>query len=384
MLVLNFKIQKLFKMKIKLLHLGLSAIILSTTILGGCQTKADRKNETTPSQETKVAQTSQETARSPEEIRVKIYEDANPAVVAIDVGNGHGSGFIVSSNGLVMTNAHVVQNAESPVKVILADGTEVVADIVGFADRGLDLAALQIRGQSDLPFLPLADSSKIKVGQSVYAIGTPLSTELQNTFTYGIVSRIHREAGLIQHDAAINPGNSGGPLLNSKGEVIGVNTALINDTQVKRYIGISLAISTEFVQPFFVAVENGQASRVADRPRSDNDRIESLPTEDRVITATLQKGDNTLPNNSYFHAYTFSGKAGEKVSFEMTSDKIDPNLSLLLPDREKLIAQNDDISPNNFNARLSVTLPQDGTYYLLAYTFEAGESGKYQLKFSKN
>jgi len=373
-------------MKIKPLPLRLSTIILSSIIIVGCGTNKTTEANKSPSlapENSEILEKSEKVFSSNERTRIRVYEEANPAVVAIEVGNGHGSGFIVSRNGLVITNAHVVQDAKSPVKIILANGTQVKADIIGFADRGLDLAALQIRGRNNLPFLRLASSERIKVGQSVYAIGTPLDTQLQNTFTYGIVSRIHPRAGLIQHDAAINPGNSGGPLLNSKGEVIGVNTALINDTKVKRYIGISLAISTEFVQPFLVSVERGIAPEVADRPEFNNDRIDSLPLENRVITATLKQGDNTLPNNSYFHVYAFSGKAGEKVNFEMKSDKIDPRLSLLLPDREKLIAENDDISPENFNAKLSVTLPEDGTYYLLAYTFEAEESGTYQLKISK-
>ncbi|MHC5719854.1 MAG: S1C family serine protease, partial [Nostoc sp.] len=152
------------------------------------------------------------------------------------------SGFIVSPDGLVLTNAHVVEDSSKTVAIVLADGTQVLADVVGFGSGGLDLAALKIRNQKNLPSLRFATSGSAQVGQSVYAIGTPLSLELQNTLTSGVISRIDKKLGLIQHDAAINPGNSGGPLLNSNGQVIGVNSAIFNDTEIKRFIGISFAI----------------------------------------------------------------------------------------------------------------------------------------------
>jgi serine protease Do len=218
----------------------------------------------------------------------------------------------------------------------------------------------------------------------VYAIGTPLSVALQNTFTSGVISRVDQESGLIQHDAAVNPGNSGGPLLNSKGQVIGVNSAIINDTEVKRFIGISLAIATDLVQPFLVAVEKGNAEVASERQRPSNIQETDLPVNGQVVEATLKSGDRTLPNNSYFHIYAFEGKAGQQVTIEMNSKQIDPNLYLLLPAKEKLIATNDDIAPNNFNAKLTVTLPENGVYYLLANTFAGGESGSYSLRAKIN
>jgi serine protease Do len=220
----------------------------------------------------------------------------------------------------------------------------------------------------------------VRVGQSVYAIGTPLSIELQNTFTNGVVSRLDPKSGLIQHNAAINPGNSGGPLLNSNGEVIGVNSAIINDTEIKRFIGIALAIPTDLVKPFLVAVEQGKSSLVTQRQQPSNVQLRDLPLNGQVVQATLKKGDRVLPNNSYFHLYAFEGKAGQQVTIEMTSSQIDSHLYLLLPGKEKLVAENDDISPTNFNSRLIVTLPENGIYYVLANTFEAGESGSYSLR----
>lgn len=317
---------------------------------------------------------------SEEQTRIRIYEKASPAVVAIATDTGHGSGFIVSPDGLVLTNAHVVQDGPKTVAMVLADGKQVLADVVGFASEGVDLAALKIRNQKNLPYLQLAAPGSVRVGQSVYAIGTPLSLELQNTFTSGVVSRIDTKSGLIQHDAAVNPGNSGGPLLNSDGQVIGVNSAIFNDTEIKRFIGISLAIPTNLIQPFLVAVEQGNAQLVTQRQKNSDSQNEDLPLNGQVIQASLKNGDHTLPNNSYFHIYAFEGKAGQQISIEMNSKQIDSHLYLLLPTKQRLIAENDDISPTDFNARLTVTLPENGIYYLLANTFEAGESGSYSLR----
>ncbi|MFN6564617.1 MAG: trypsin-like peptidase domain-containing protein [Nostoc sp. ChiSLP01] len=317
-----------------------------------------------------------------EQKRIQLYEKASQSVVAIATTFGHGSGFIVSADGLVLTNAHVIQHSSKTVAIVLADGKQVLADVVGFAPDGLDLAALKIRNQKNLPYLRLASPGSARVGQSVYAIGTPLSLELQNTLTSGIISRIEPKSGLIQHDTAINPGNSGGPLLNSNGQVIGVNSAILNDTEIKRFIGISLAIPTELIQPFLVAVEQGNAQLASGRQQPRNTQETDLPLNGQVLEASLKNGGRTLPNNSYFHTYVFEGKAGQQITIEMDSQQIDSHLYLLLPGKKRLVAENDDISPKDFNARLTLTLPEDGIYYLLANTFEAGESGSYNLRAS--
>jgi serine protease Do len=379
-------------MNSKLLQIGTSAILASIFVtsgigtLFGYQLSAIAKNN----KESENFLVSKKTEgkelniilanNSEEQNRIRLYEKASPAVVAIALGSGHGSGFIVSPDGLVLTNAHVVQDSPKTVAVVLADGKQVLADVVGFASDGLDLAALKIRNQKNLPFLPLASPGSARVGQSVYAIGTPLELELRNTLTSGVISRIDTKSGLIQHDAAINPGNSGGPLLNSNGQVIGVNTWIFNDTEIKRFIGISLAIPTDIVRPFLVAVEQGNAQLVTQRQRPSNNQEQDLPLNGQFIQAALKKGDRTFPNNSYFHIYAFEGKAGQQVTIEMDSQEIDSHLYLLLPAKETLVGENDDISTKDFNARLTVTLPENGIYYLLANTFEGGESGSYRLR----
>ncbi|WP_235441013.1 S1C family serine protease, partial [Limnoraphis robusta] len=178
-----------------------------------------------------------------EETNIRVYEQASPAVVSIDTEKANGSGTIISPDGTVLTNAHVVSHG-GEVKVTLADGREMIADVIAYGEDGLDLAVLKIRNARNLPTIPIASPASVKVGQRAFAIGNPFG-QFQGTFTIGIVSRIDGERNLIQTDAAINPGNSGGPLLNSKGELIGVNTAIFTRGSSGGNIGIGFAISVD-------------------------------------------------------------------------------------------------------------------------------------------
>ena len=150
-----------------------------------------------------------------------------------------GSGFIIDRQGYIVTNNHVVENADK-IKVKLKDGEEYDAEVVG-RDPNTDLALIRIKAQKDLPVLRQGDSDALKVGQWVVAIGSPFGFE--QTVTAGIVSAKGRVIGsgpyddFIQTDASINPGNSGGPLINMDGEVVGINTAIIASGQ-----GIGFAI----------------------------------------------------------------------------------------------------------------------------------------------
>ena len=154
---------------------------------------------------------------------------------------GLGSGFIISADGYVITNAHVVQDADE-VNVTLTDKREFKAKVIG-TDERTDVAVLKIDA-TGLPKVNVGDSDKVRVGEWVLAIGSPFGFE--NTVTAGIVSAKSREAGnfvpLIQTDAAVNPGNSGGPLFNINGEVIGINSQIFSGNG--GYLGISFAIPT--------------------------------------------------------------------------------------------------------------------------------------------
>jgi len=155
------------------------------------------------------------------------------------VPRGVGSGFIISADGFVLTNAHVVEGADE-VFVTLTDKREFKAKIIG-SDRRTDVALVKIEG-NNLPRLTMGDSSKLRVGEWVIAIGSPFG--LENTVTAGIISANSRDTGdylpLIQTDVAVNPGNSGGPLINMRGEVVGINSQIYSRSG--GYMGISFAV----------------------------------------------------------------------------------------------------------------------------------------------
>ena len=318
-----------------------------------------------------------------EETNIRVYETASPAVVSIDTAKTNGSGTIISADGLVLTNAHVVAE-EQTVDVVLADGTEMVADVIAFGEDGLDLALLKIRDGSNLPTVNIAATGSVKVGQRAFAIGNPFG-QFQGTLTVGIVSRIDQQRNLIQTDAAINPGNSGGPLLNSQGELIGVNSAIFTRGRSGGNIGIGFAILVDQIPPFLQAAEQGRAPTepsISPQPMMfSQQEAEPIELNGPTVRGNLDNQDSILPvDNSYYDIYKFEGTAGQQITIEMTSSEIDPYLILLSADGSEL-AQDDD-SGGDKNAQIIITLPEDGTYTFLANTYEAGQSGQYQLKLS--
>jgi serine protease Do len=172
---------------------------------------------------------------------------------------GVGSGFILTSDGYVMTNAHVVEGAEE-VLVTLPDKREFKARIVGTPDKRSDVAVVKIEA-TGLPAVKIGDVNRLKVGEWVMAIGSPFG--LDNTVTAGIVSAKQRDTGdylpFIQTDVAINPGNSGGPLINMRGEVVGINSQIYSRSG--GFMGISFAIPID------------EAIRVSDQLRSPAGRV---------------------------------------------------------------------------------------------------------------
>ncbi len=167
---------------------------------------------------------------------------------------GLGTGVIVSENGYIVTNYHVSGDRYSSCYVTFENGETLTAQVV-WADSDLDLAILKVRA-SNLPYVTFGNSDSIRLGERTYAIGNPIGLEFQRTITSGIVSGLNRtikisEDGkesymedLIQTDATINPGNSGGPLINSYGEVIGINSVKINEAE-----GIGFAIPINIIKP---------------------------------------------------------------------------------------------------------------------------------------
>ena len=165
-----------------------------------------------------------------------------------------GSGFIIDHEGFILTNNHVVEHAtvdEPEVLVTLLDKRQFRAKIVG-SDQKMDIALLQIRGKNKLPApnltpVPLADSDRVRIGESAFAVGNPFG--LQHTVTLGIISAKNRTIGqgpfdnFLQTDASINPGNSGGPLFNLKGEVVGINTVIFSRTGQSGGLGFAIPVN---------------------------------------------------------------------------------------------------------------------------------------------
>jgi S1-C subfamily serine protease len=249
---------------------------------------------------------------------VSAAERVSPSVVNIEVhqklknrrynnprypeeAQGNGSGFIFTPDGFILTNSHVVHNASS-ISVGLSDGRSFKADLVG-DDPDTDLAVIRIDGANVVP-VRLGESKSIRVGQLVIAIGNPYG--FQCTVTAGVVSALGRSLrsksgrlidSIIQTDAALNPGNSGGPLVTSRGEVIGVNTAVILPAQ-----GICFAIAADTAN--FVAgqlIKNGKITRsyigVAGQNVSLHRRMvrfHSLPIESGILVISIEDNSPAL------------------------------------------------------------------------------------------
>ncbi len=183
-----------------------------------------------------------------------LAKTVSPAIVAIEsvskTNSSLGSGVCVKSGGYVLTNQHVIAN-NGNITLHLSSG-ETASAIVIYSDESLDIAIL--KADYAIPYLPLGNSDSLTVGQDVVCVGTPVSINFKHTFTKGIVSALNRTLkvtlsngvglmhNLIQHDASINPGNSGGPLINSCGEVVGINTLKIADAE-----GLGFAIPIKSV-----------------------------------------------------------------------------------------------------------------------------------------
>jgi S1-C subfamily serine protease len=213
-----------------------------------------------------------------EQINIRVYAAVNRSVVNITTASeasgffgdetttGTGSGFVIDRQGHILTNFHVVEGAES-VQVTLFDGTTHEAKVIG-VDASNDVAIVRVQVSADRLYpVSTGDSSHLLVGQKVLAIGNPFG--LERTLTTGIISSLDRTLrakngrmikGIIQTDAAINPGNSGGPLLDSRGEVIGMNTAIIS--QVGQSAGISFAVPISAIKRIIKPlIEHGHVIR---------------------------------------------------------------------------------------------------------------------------
>jgi serine protease Do len=246
-------------------------------------------------------------ARTEEQTSIEVYRVASPAVVNIDAGRGSGSGSLVSPEGLVLTNEHVIRGARGGQVIVSTTAGKRYPGQVIAVDRQNDLALIRLNTTDRFPSVRLANPNDIQVGQRVFAIGSPFG--LSGTFTTGILSRIGRN-GDLQTDAALNPGNSGGPLLNSRGELIGVNKAILSPGRAGN-TGIGFATSARVASSF---IEQNRArtspspSTTATRPAPGTPQLGvTLDTGSLVIVGVqpgslaarlgLRRGDRLIAIN---------------------------------------------------------------------------------------
>jgi S1-C subfamily serine protease len=285
---------------------------------------------------------------------VEIVRELRPSVVHIQTelapqglfvlptpSQGVGTGSVIDDQGHILTNNHVIEGARQ-ITVALNDGRTFTASVVG-ADSFTDLAVLKVDAPNLAP-ARLGDSDKLEVGEDVVAIGYALDLDGGPTVTRGVVSAVGRSIeksasvtldGLIQTDAAINPGNSGGPLVNSRGEIVGVNTAVSGEAQ-----GIGFAISINQAKAIAQQLlENGQVTRAYLGIRLATlapaiARVNSLPVQRGVIVQTvdpntpaaragLRAGDiivsmggQAIPNSARLFRFLVENKPGTTVDIE--------------------------------------------------------------------
>ena len=255
----------------------IAAALVSALLLAGCKSPMKVANTATP-----TPTATQELSAEPERVSTvlpvggvpSVVEKVSPAVVGLAVTavqksatsgsetvEGLGSGVIVDSRGYILTNNHVVGNATS-ITAVFQDGSSLPGRNL-WTDAALDLAVVKVDSKNALPYAEMGSSQNLKVGDTVVAIGTPLTLNFQHTVTAGIVSALRRtlkvpnDSGglsfmeeLIQSDAPINPGNSGGPLCDSSGKIVGINTLKVTEAE-----GIGFAIPIEVARPIVERIE---------------------------------------------------------------------------------------------------------------------------------
>jgi putative serine protease PepD len=299
-----------------------------------------------------VAAGSADTAESPHDV----YQAAKDSIAYITTGTGTGSGFVVSDDGYIVTNAHVVEGANGQIKAKIGDGKTLDAKLVG-QDASTDLALLKVSA-SNLKPLALGDSSTVEVGDPAYAIGNPFG--LDRTLTTGVVSALQREISspngfsiddVIQTDAAINPGNSGGPLFNAEGQVIGVNSQIESAGSSAGggqagNVGIGFAIPSNTVKGVVSQLKaTGKVSHAylgvqTQDASGAGAQVAQLTAGGPAADAGLRAGDvitslggKAVDDSTALSSLVDEHKPGDEVRVELTRDGAKKTLTVKLGDR---------------------------------------------------
>lgn len=300
---------------------------------------------------------------------------------------GLGSGVIVSEEGYIITNNHVINDADE-IRVLLFDGEEVDAEIIG-TDPGSDIAVIKVDESTDLPAIPMGDSDGIRVGEMVLAIGSPLAEELAHTVSMGIVSASGRSLELnafssfIQTDAAINPGNSGGALINVDGELVGINTAIASRSGGNQGIGFAIPINTarsvmealitdgRVSRGFLGIAYGGEVDRTMARALGMSSPqgfvIGNVEEDGPADQAGLMEGDvvvglngNPVRNFNDFRIAVANITPGTEIELEIFRDGENETYTVELGERdaEELASSLDDTERDDMEERLGFTVDE--------------------------
>lgn len=318
-----------------------------------------------------------------------------------------GSGFLISSDGLILTNNHVVREPGS-LTVTLNDGREFLAKVIG-QDPSTDLALIKIDAK-DLPFLKLGNSENLKIGQWVVAIGNTLG--LQASLTVGVVSAkgrsnldIARIEDFIQTDAAINRGNSGGPLLNLKGEVVGINTAIATNNYASGYMGVGFAIPSNMAKHVVEQIqETGSVSRgflgiilqpvdndlaqIFDLKKAEGALVAEVTNGSPAAEAGIKQGDVILKFNSSpvdsvgsLRNSVALERPGSKINLTIMRDKNTLTIPVVIgqfPDEHT--ATLEEPAKNNFGFDVKTLTPEIAS----SYNLSSNDSGVVVSKVDPN
>jgi serine protease Do len=315
-------------------------------------------------------------ASTPKANAADVYRRVQPSVVYISAetseGTAQGSGVILSADGLIITNAHVIEDAEK-ITVELNDRRKVEAEVVSVGhSECTDLALLRLPNQTNLPTIALGNPNNSQHGQSVFAIGYPKGIK-PASITEGLISNLDGQGGVLQTSAIINPGNSGGALVNERGELLGINTRKRTDAEA-----MGFAIDTNVVNAFVQGAQNKLAPNLGQMIQSRSGVATTLTRNGVVVEGRLQRDDAMLcTDESVADVYTFQAQADQSVILEMSSDTIQPYMMLLGPDG-KVVAKSE--KSQDKQTKLYGKLSKAGTYTVLANSQVANQFGRYAVR----
>jgi putative serine protease PepD len=307
-----------------------------------------------------VAATSADGIKTPHDV----YAAAKDSVAYITTQIGTGSGFVVSNDGYIVTNAHVVEGANGQIKAKVGDGKTVDAKLVG-QDASTDLALLKVNATNLKP-LALGDSSTVQVGDPAYAIGNPFG--LDRTLTTGVISALQRQISspngfsidnVLQTDAAINPGNSGGPLFNAQGQVIGVNSQIESTSNTSSggqagNVGIGFAIPSNTVKSVVSQLRAGGKVSHAYLGVQTQDgsgagaQVAAVTSGGPAATGGLRVGDvitsvggKTVADSTALSSIVDAHKVGDQVQVDVTRQGAKKTVTVKLGQRPDTTATAD-------------------------------------------